>query len=78
MTSVSIRLETNTVDTLIEQTCNHPSLIFLVAMPDDAAAKRLIEAVIPCRGVSVPVPRVLIEGQSVAVIVKHRLCPEPY
>jgi hypothetical protein len=26
----------------------------------------------------VPVPRVLIEGQSVAVIVKHRLCPEPY
>ncbi len=58
-----IQLGTEPVDGIIEYVCNHPALIFLVAMPDDATAKTLIEEVIPKRGGRIPVPLVLIEDQ---------------
>ena len=61
---VRMQLGGNPVEGILEYICNHPSLIFLVAMPDDNAAKVLIEEVIPQRGGRMPVPLVLIEGQS--------------
>lgn len=59
-----IRLGVNTVDELFDYIGHHSSLIFLVAMPDDTAVRVLIEEVIPRRGGRIPVPLVLIEGQS--------------
>ncbi len=61
-----IQLGMNPVDDIINHVCNHPSLIFLVAMPDDDAAKALIEEAIPGRGRRIPVPLVLIEDRPSA------------
>ncbi|MBT2968930.1 MAG: hypothetical protein KME56_00335 [Candidatus Thiodiazotropha sp. (ex Ctena orbiculata)] len=58
-----IQLGMNAVDDIFDYTRNHPSLIFLVAMPDDNAAKVLIEESIPKRGARIPVPLVLIEDR---------------
>ncbi|QYZ65236.1 MAG: hypothetical protein OI74_07950 [Gammaproteobacteria bacterium (ex Lamellibrachia satsuma)] len=58
-----IPLGMNPVDDIINYICNHLSLIFLVAMPDDDAAKILIEEAIPKRGGRIPVPLVLIEDR---------------
>ncbi len=57
-----IRLGMDTVEDIATYICNHPSLIFVVAMPDDSAARTLVEEVIPRRGGRVPVPLVLIEA----------------
>jgi len=57
-----IRLGMDTVEDIATYICNHPSLIFVVAMPDDSAARTLVEDVIPRRGGRVPVPLVLIEA----------------
>jgi hypothetical protein len=62
----TIQLGVHVVDDIVEYIFDHPSLIFLVAMPDDAAARVIIEEVIPKRGGRIPVPLVLIESQSVA------------
>jgi hypothetical protein len=62
----TIQLGVHVVDDIVEYIFDHPSLIFLVAMPDDAAARVIIEEVIPKRGGRIPVPLVLIEGQSAA------------
>jgi len=59
-----IRLGVDTVEDIATYICNHPSLIFLVAMPDDSAARTLVEEVIPRRGGRMPVPLVLIEPGS--------------
>lgn len=59
-----IRLGLKPTDGIIDYICNHPALVFLVAMPDDNAAKVLIEEVIPKRGGRIPVPLVLIEERS--------------
>lgn len=59
-----IKLGVNAVEDIVDYICNHPSLIFLVAMPDDAAARVLIEEVIPQRGGRIPVPLVLIEKHT--------------
>ena len=59
-----IRLGINVVDDIVEYIHSQPSLIFLVAMPDDTAARVLIEEVIPRHGGRVPVPLVLIEEKS--------------
>jgi hypothetical protein len=59
-----IRLGVKPIDGIIDYICNHPALAFLVAMPDDDAAKVLIEEVIPKRGGRIPVPLVLIEDRS--------------
>ncbi|MET0048087.1 MAG: hypothetical protein ABW066_09905 [Sedimenticola sp.] len=58
-----IQLGVNAIDDIFNYIRNHPSLIFLVAMPDDNAAKVIIEEVIPQRGARVPVPLVLIEDR---------------
>ena len=60
----SIELGTKPVDDIADYIFNQPSLIFLVAMPDDTAAKVLIEEVIPRYGRRIPVPLVLIEDRS--------------
>ena len=64
--SVRIQLGGNAVDDIANYISNHPALIFLVALPDDTAAMTLMEEVIPKRGGRIPVPLVLIEGQSLA------------
>lgn len=61
-----IQLGLKPVDDIINYICNHPALIFMVAMPDDDTAKVLIEEVIPMRGGRIPVPLVLIENRSSA------------
>jgi len=58
-----IQLGMKPVDDVIDYICNHPALIFLVAMPDDETVKVLIEEVIPKRGGRIPVPLVLIEDR---------------
>lgn len=59
-----IRLGVDPVEDIVGYICNHPSLVFLVAMPDDNAARVLVEEVIPRRGGRVPVPLVLIEAHK--------------
>jgi hypothetical protein len=43
---------------------SHASLIFLIAMPDDAAARVLMEEVIPRRDSRIPVPLVFIDDRT--------------
>ena len=59
-----IRLGVEPVEDIVGYICNHPSLVFLVAMPDDSAARVLVEEVIPRRGGRIPVPLVLIEARK--------------
>lgn len=59
-----IQLSVNVIDSIVEYICNHPSLIFVVAVSDDHVAKTLIEEVIPQRGGRVSVPLVLIEDKA--------------
>ena len=66
-----IRLGVNVIDDIVEYIYSQPSLIFLVAMPDDTAARTLIEEVIPRHGGRVPVPLVLIEEKPVATSVRQ-------
>ena len=66
-----IRLGVNVIDDIVEYIYSQPSLIFLVAMPDDTAARILIEEVIPRHGGRVPVPLVLIEEKPVATSVRQ-------
>ena len=61
-----IQLGVNVVDDIFDYIFNHPSLIFVVAMPDDAVSRVLIEEVIPKRGGRIPVPLVLIEEHTSA------------
>lgn len=59
-----IQLGVQPIEDIADYICNHPSLIFLVAMPDDSVARTLVEEVIPQRGGRVPVPLVLIEDRD--------------
>jgi hypothetical protein len=61
-----IPLPPQAVDGVIEYMRNQPSLIFLVAMPDDAIAKILVQEVMPRRAGRVPVPLVLIGNKPVS------------
>ena len=65
-----IRLGVNVVDDIVDYIHSQPTLIFLVAMPDDTAARVLIEEVIPRHGGRVPVPLVLIEEKSASPSVQ--------
>ncbi|MCG7983193.1 MAG: hypothetical protein JAY90_10650 [Candidatus Thiodiazotropha lotti] len=58
-----IQLGLSAIDDIFNYIRNHPSLIFLVAMPDDNVAKVIIEEVIPKRGARMSVPLVLIEDR---------------
>ena len=59
-----IRLGAAPIDDILDYAHNHRSLIFLVAMPDDAAIKILVEELLPKRRVRMPVPLVLIEEKQ--------------
>jgi len=59
-----IQLGPVTADNIAGYIRSHASLIFLVAMPDDAAARILMEEVIPRRDSRIPVPLVLIEDRT--------------
>ena len=61
-----IQLGVTAVDSIAEYIGNHPSLVFLVAMLDDSAARVLTEEVMSKRGGGILVPLVLINGQSLA------------
>lgn len=58
-----IQLGKNAVDSISEYISSHPSLIFLVSMPDDSAARTLMEESFHTRGRRIPVPLVLIEDR---------------
>ena len=59
-----IQLGTKAVDNVLEYISNHPGLVFMVAMPDDVVAKKIMEDVIPKQGASIPVPLVLIDDSG--------------
>jgi hypothetical protein len=63
-----VQLGVTPSDDILDYIHNHPSLMFLVAIPDDYAVKPLIEELIPKRGGRVPVPVVLIEEREPAHI----------
>mgnify|MGYP001826324464 CR=1 FL=1 len=60
-----IRLGVNVVEGIVDYIHGQTSLIFLVALPDDKAARVLIEEVIPRQGGRIPVPLVLIQEKPV-------------
>lgn len=61
-----IKLGEKTIEELINYIKSHPSLIFLISMPDDEVARVLIEEVMPKSGEHIQVPVVLIEGNTSA------------
>ena len=65
-----IKLGENAIEGLINYIKNHPSLIFLISMPDDEIARVLIEEVMPKSGEHIQVPVVLIEGNTSATYQK--------
>ena len=60
---LTIRLGPNSAEGIAEYICNHPSLLFLVAMPDDVEIGAPVEELFPQRGGRFPVPVVLIEDR---------------
>ncbi|MGB5766670.1 MAG: hypothetical protein WBM38_08050 [Arenicellales bacterium] len=66
-----VQLGVNVIDEIIDYIQHQRSLIFVVAMPDDAVAKTLIEEVIPKSGGRIPVPLVLIEEKAVILKQDH-------
>lgn len=63
--SQHMRLGANVVEDIVDYIHSQTSLIFLVAIPDDKAARVLIEEVIPRHGGRIPVPLVLIQEKPV-------------
>jgi len=61
--SQKIQIEGNKVDSIIDYVAKQPSLIFIIATPDDAVAKALIEEVSAKRSNRVHVPFVLIKDE---------------
>jgi hypothetical protein len=59
-----IQLGTKAVDNVLEYINNHPGLVFMVAMPDDVVAKKIMDDVIPKQSASIPVPLVLIDDPT--------------
>jgi hypothetical protein len=61
-----IQLYAQAVEGLLKYIADHSCLMFLVASPDDATARLLVEDVIPKRRSRITVPLVLIDNQSLA------------
>ena len=59
-----IQLEVTAVNSIVDYIVKHPSLLYLIAMPDDDVARVLIEEVLPGRRRRIQVPIVLIEDQT--------------
>ncbi|NOR43695.1 MAG: hypothetical protein GQ572_10195 [Gammaproteobacteria bacterium] len=61
-----IQLEVTAVYGIVKYIAKHPSLLYLIAMPDDDVARVLIEEVLPGRRRRIQIPVVLIEDQILA------------
>ncbi|MFV9614764.1 MAG: hypothetical protein ACNYZG_02355 [Gammaproteobacteria bacterium] len=66
-----IQFEANAVDGIVDYIAVHPSLIYLIAMPDDDVARVLIEDVLPRRRRRIQIPIVLIEDQTASRLAKQ-------
>jgi len=66
-----IQLQVTAVNSIVDYIVKHPSLLYLIAMPDDDVAKTLIEEVLPGRRRRIQVPVVLIEDQTIASLPKQ-------
>ena len=66
-----IQLEVTAVSSITDYIAKHPSLIYLIAMPDDDVARVLIEKVLPSRRRRIQIPVVLIEDQTVSRLPKQ-------
>jgi hypothetical protein len=60
----TIRLGARPVDDILNYIHNQPAIASIVAMPDDEAAKLMMQAMASGRGESIPVPLVLIEDKT--------------
>ena len=58
-----IALAGDDVEVLVDYICNHPSLVYLVGLSDDALMRSFAERVLPARGGRMHVPLVLIEDK---------------
>ena len=63
-----IQIEDNTNDSIINYIANQPSLIFLVALPDDSVAKALVDEVSSRHGNRIHTPLVLIKNQAAGAL----------
>jgi hypothetical protein len=61
-----IQLYARAIEDLLKYVTENSSLMFLVASPDDSAARLLVEEVIPRRRTRMTVPLVLIDDHSFA------------
>lgn len=61
-----IQLYAQAIEDLFKYIAEHSCLMFVVASPDDTAARQLVEDVIPNRRSRISVPLVLIDDQSLA------------
>ena len=61
-----IQLEVTALNSIIDYITKHPSLLYLIAMPDDDVARVLVEEVLPRRRRRIQIPVVLIEDQTVS------------
>jgi len=66
-----IQLQVTAVCSIVDYIVKHPSLLYLIAMPDDDVAKTLIEEVLPGRRRRIQIPVVLIEDQIIASLPKQ-------
>lgn len=71
VTMQRIQIAVNAVDDIVEYINKHPSLIYLIAMPDDDVARLLIEEVLPRRRSRIQIPLVLIEDRMTATLAKQ-------
>jgi len=66
-----IQLQVTTVSSIVDYIVKHPSLLYLIAMPDDDVARVLIEEVLPGRRRRIQIPVVLIEDQTASRVPKQ-------
>ncbi|MFW2439897.1 MAG: hypothetical protein ACN4GR_11045 [Arenicellales bacterium] len=59
-----IQLAANSIDNILEYISMHPSLIFVVGLPNDSIAKVLMEEIIPSPDCHIAIPLVLIDGKK--------------
>jgi hypothetical protein len=62
----TIRLGTKPVDDILNYIHSQPAIASIVAMPDDEAAKQMMQTMASGRGESLPIPLVLIEDRTPA------------
>jgi hypothetical protein len=66
-----IPLQVTAINSIVDYIVKHPSLLYLIAMPDDDVTRVLIEEVLPGRRRRIQIPVVLIEDQMTARLAKQ-------